>query len=389
VKKIRVGLVGAGFAAALHAEAISTVPGIDAAYKTVCSRGPQREAFAKKFRIPNTAADWTGMLKDPEIDVIDITTPVAMHMPMILQALDAGKNVICEKPLSGYCGLPGDKDPVGKTVSKKKMYETVCQDAEALKEKVQKSGKLFFYAENFVYAPSVQRILQVMKSRQSHIMMIRSEEWHSGSHAAHAGRWDKTGGGVMIRMACHPLSAALYLKHESAKLHGADVGIKSVFGQAENIIAAFKEEDLKHIAARPYDVDDWAKILVTFSDGTVADISCSDFALGGTRNVVDVYTNNCVLNANMSPNNEAMGYFPDAAGMDEVYLAEKLETKQGYQYIYSNEIISRGYAGEFRDFMECAAYGREPLSGIDLAAETLTVIYAGYLANESKSPVTL
>jgi len=147
------------------------------------------------------------------------------------------------------------------------------------------------------------------------------------------------------------------------------------------------EEDLTHTAARPYDVDDWAKILVTFSDTSVADISCSDFALGGTRNVVDVYTNNCVLNANLSPNNEAMGYFPDDKGMDDVYLAEKIETKHGYQYIYSCESITRGYMGEMRDFLECAASGRAPQSGIDLAAETVKVIYAGYLAGETGSPV--
>jgi predicted dehydrogenase len=387
MKKIRVGLIGAGFAAALHAEAITMVPGIDAAYKTVSDLTSRRDDFAKQFGIPGTAADWTDLLRDDEIDIIDIATPVAMHMPMILKALEAGKHVMCEKPLTGYCGLPGDIDPIGKTVSKKRMYETVCENTEILKEKVKKSGRQFFYCENFVYAPSVQKILSVMSARRSRIMMIRAEEWHSGSHAAHAGRWDKTGGGVMIRMACHPLSAALYLKRESEKSRGADSEVKTVYGQAANIIASLPEEDLTHIAARPYDVDDWAKILVSFSDTSVADISCSDFALGGTRNVVDVYTNNCVLNANMSPNNEAMGYFPDGTGMDDVYLAEKIETKLGFQYIYSNEVITRGYAGEMRDFMECASTGRASQSGIDLAAETVKVIYAGYLAGETGSPV--
>jgi predicted dehydrogenase len=218
-------------------------------------------------------------------------------------------------------------------------------------------------------------------------MMIRAEEWHSGSHTPHARRWAMTGGGVMIRMACHPLSAALYLKHESAKCRGKDAAIASISGHTANIIAGLPEEDLTHIAARPYDVEDWAKILVTFTDGTIADISCSDFALGGTRNVVDVYTNNCVLNANMSPNNETTGYFPDDKGMQDAYIAEKIETKRGYQYIYACESFTRGYVGELQDFADCIVLGRQPLSGIDLAAETIRAIYAAYLSRENGCPV--
>jgi predicted dehydrogenase len=387
MKRVNIGLVGSGFAASIHADSYGKIYGLDVRIKAVASIDVNRNEFAKKHCIPVVKTDYRELISDPEIDIIDIATPVNQHMPMIMQSLEAGKHVICEKPLTGYCGLPGDVDPIGRTVSRQVMYEYICENIRKLREKVRASGRLFMYAENFVYAPSVQRSVDILKSRKAHAMMIRAEEWHSGSHAYHAGRWECTGGGVLIRMACHPLTAALYIKHETSINRGQDVAISKVWAQTANMIERLEEKDLVHISARPYDVEDWAKIVVTFSDGTVADISCSDFALGGTRNVVETYANNCVLTANMSPNTENMGYFPDEEGMEKVYIAEKVENKSGYQYIYSNEEITRGYIGELQDFTECAAYGREPVCGMDLASETIQAIYAGYLSAEKGSQI--
>ena len=83
-----------------------------------------------------------------------------------------------------------------------------------------------------------------------------------------------------------------------------------------------------------------------------------------------------------------MGYFPDEEGMENIYIAEKVENKSGYQYIYSNEEMTRGYIGEMQDFTECAAFGREPVCGINLACETVKAIYAGYLSADKGTQIT-
>jgi predicted dehydrogenase len=157
------------------------------------------------------------MLSDPEIDVIDICTPPVLHQDMVEEAMRAGKHVICEKPLTGYCGRAGDPQPIGRHVAKRSMYESLLQGLEISREKIARSGQLFCYAENWVYAPSIRKAVELIYAGKPRLLVLKGEESHSGSHAPHAARWDQTGGGALIRQGCHPLSAVLYLKQEEEK----------------------------------------------------------------------------------------------------------------------------------------------------------------------------
>src|SRR6201988_2088448 len=96
--QVRVGLVGTGFVAELHMYAYKRVYGVDAKVVAAVSRSEQVEAFAKKHNIAQTYRDCRTLLADPAIDVIDICTPPAMHAQMIVDAVRAGKHVICEQP---------------------------------------------------------------------------------------------------------------------------------------------------------------------------------------------------------------------------------------------------------------------------------------------------
>ena len=89
--KVRVGLVGSGFAAELHMYAYKRVYGVDAEVAAVVSRSDQVEAFAKKHKIAQTHRDYRALLADPAIDVIDICTPPNLHAQMIVNAVRAGK----------------------------------------------------------------------------------------------------------------------------------------------------------------------------------------------------------------------------------------------------------------------------------------------------------
>src|SRR5437868_2158002 len=96
--KIRVGLVGSGFVSELHMYAYKRVYGVDAEVVAVVSRGDHVVEFAKKHGIPTTYRDYKALLADKTIDVVDICTPPALHAAMIVDAMRAGKHVICEKP---------------------------------------------------------------------------------------------------------------------------------------------------------------------------------------------------------------------------------------------------------------------------------------------------
>ena len=102
--KVRVGLVGCGFAAELHMYAYQRVYGVDAQVTAVAARGDHVLDFAKKHQIRRTYRDVQSMVADKEIDAVDICTPPALHAGMIVEAVQAGKHVICEKPFTGYFG---------------------------------------------------------------------------------------------------------------------------------------------------------------------------------------------------------------------------------------------------------------------------------------------
>lgn len=389
MKKVKVGLVGSGFVAELHMYAYKRVYGVDAEVAAVVSRGDHVVDFAKKYQIPTVYRDYSDLLKDKEIDVVDICTPPSLHAPMIVDFMKAGKHVICEKPFTGYFGREGDQSPVGKYVPKSLMYERVLEEMEATSRVIQASGKIFMYAEDWVYAPAIAKTVEMVKATKDKILFMKAEESHSGSHAAHAAQWGLTGGGSLIRMGCHPLSAVLYLKQEEAKARGESITIAAVTADVGNVVACLRPEERPYIKANPVDVEDWGTLTVTFSDGTKATVFSGDMILGGVRNLVETYTSGGALFANITPNNHMVSYMTDEAKLAGVYITEKVDRKTGWQFVCLEEEWTRGYNQEIQDFMECVAVGRQPLSGLELAYDTIKVNYAAYWAAEDGKRIKL
>ena len=289
--KVRVGLVGCGFVAELHMYAYKRVYGVDAEVSAVAARGAQVVDFAKKHNIAKTYRDFRELIADPNLDVIDICTPPMLHASMIVDAMQAGKHVICEKPFAGYFGRDGDKTPIGKHVPKSLMYERVMEEMDKTSKAIRATGKLFMYAEDWVYAPAIAKIVEVLKATKDKILFMKGEESHSGSHAAHAAQWAMTGGGSLIRMGCHPLSAVLYLKDVEAKARGERIGVSAVTADVGNVAACLRDNERTYIKAKPVDVEDWGMLSLTFSDGTKSTVFSGDMIMGGVRNVVEAYTN--------------------------------------------------------------------------------------------------
>lgn len=380
MKTIKVGMIGSGFVSELHMYAYRRVYGVNVEVAAVVSRGDYVEEFAKRHSIAQTHRDYRALLADPIIDVVDICTPPAAHGEMIVAAISAGKHVICEKPFLGYFGRLGDWAPIGKHVPKAVMYERVMAKMEETRAAIRKSGKLFMYAEDWVYAPAVAKTAEMLKATKDKILFMKGEESHSGSHAAHAAQWAMTGGGSLIRMGCHPLAAVLYLKRVEARARGETVTVADVTADVGNVAAGLKPEERQYIKANPVDVEDWGMLTVTFSDGTKATIFSGDMIMGGVRNLIETYTSGGSLFANITPNNHMLTYMTDEQKLADIYITEKVDRKTGWQFVCLEEEWTRGYLQEIQDFMECAATGRQPLADMDLASDTTRVQYAGYWA---------
>jgi predicted dehydrogenase len=387
--KVRVGLVGCGFVAELHMYAYKRVYGIDAQVTAVAARGEQVLDFAKKHQIRQAYRDFPSLLADKEIDVVDICTPPALHAGMIVEAVQAGKHVICEKPFTGYFGRPDDKVPVGKHVPKSRMYERVIEEMDKTCAAIKASGRLFMYAEDWIYAPAVAKTVEILQATKDKILFMKAEESHSGSHAAHAAQWSMTGGGSLIRMGCHPLSAVLYLKQVEARSRGERISACAVTADVGNVASCLSPQERRFIKANPVDVEDWGVLTLTFSDGTKSTVFSGDMIMGGVRNVVETYTSGGALFANITPNNHMTSYLTDEDKLAGVYITEKVDRKTGWQFVCLEEEWTRGYLQEIQDFMECVSRGRQPRADVALAYETTKLNYAAYWSAEEGRRVDL
>lgn len=388
--EICLGMAGAGRATELHMDALKRFSGIPICYKHIIARRfEQVNAYKLKYGFINSSLDYNDLLNDSEIDVIDICTPPYAHEYMIEAALKAGKHVICEKPLSGYFGHEGDEKPIGKKVSKVKMYHELIKSLNRLEMIVEQSGKKFMYAENFVYAPAIMKASEIITKKRSKILFAKGEESLKGSSSPVAGEWDKTGGGTFIRTGAHPLSAILWLKRIEGNVRGERIYVKSVFADMSQITSSLSPYEHRHIAANPHDVEDCGTVILTFSDGTKAVVIATDTLLGGSKNYVELYCNDAAITCKLTMSDMMSTYFLDEDRLDDVYLSEMLPSKTGWNNPFLEDEIIRGYVDEMRDFMESIYYDKEPKSGYWLAHDTAKIIYAAYMSAEIGKAVEL
>ncbi len=377
MKTVTVGIVGAGRGTQLHAMGYEKVYGISVRLKSIYSRTPERTQKAKDaYGIEQIVPTYEDLLNDPEIDVIDICTPPYSHKEMIIKALNHGKHVICEKPLCGFFGSG--------TTDKQVMYESVLKDLDELDEAIQKSGKTFMYAENFIYAPAIVKAAEIIKAKGSKILYAKGEESLAGSSSPVAGYWEKNGGGTLMRVGSHPLGAIVWLK---AHLSGAHV--TSVVSDIASVTPDLSDYEHRHIQSRPVDVEDTATVCLTFSDNTKAVIVACDTRLGGSLNYVDLYCNDAMLECKLTMHNAMSTYLLDEDGMENVGISEMLRTKQGWNNPFISDEILRGYSGEMQDFMEAVAFNHKPMSDYVVAKETTKVMYAAYLSAQKGEKVVL
>ena len=96
---LRAGIVGAGFAGREHVDALRRLPGVEIAALT--SGSPERgSTVAASLGIPRAPADWRELVESDDVDVVHVCVPNDVHAEIVLGALAAGKDVICEKPLA-------------------------------------------------------------------------------------------------------------------------------------------------------------------------------------------------------------------------------------------------------------------------------------------------
>ena len=99
MKKVTTAIIGTGFMGRVHIEGIRRLGHVE-----VVAVAGSSDASAKKFAaemgVERSTGDYKTLLADPSIDAVHVLTPNSLHFPMSMAALEAGKAVLCEKPLT-------------------------------------------------------------------------------------------------------------------------------------------------------------------------------------------------------------------------------------------------------------------------------------------------
>jgi predicted dehydrogenase len=161
-KELRIGLIGCGFMGRTHSNGYNRVSNFfpDLGYRPVlkaaCSRTESTvKGFAEQWGYESWETDWKTLIARDDIDAVDICTPNNMHAEIAIAAANAGKMILCEKPLSRT--LKEGEDMV-KTIKKTGVKNTVWYNyrripAVTLAKQIIDSGKLgriFHYRANFL-----------------------------------------------------------------------------------------------------------------------------------------------------------------------------------------------------------------------------------------------
>ena len=315
------GLIGDFYTMTLHGQR-----GRDRV-RVVYSRTEERgRAFSERWGIPEHTTDLRAAVNHPETDVVVIGLPNYLHEEAVAAAAEAGKAVLCTKPLGRN-----------------------AEEARRILETVEKAGVFGGYLEDLCYTPkTLKAIASVEAGALGDVTWVRSRETHPGPHSAWF--WDGrlTGGGAIIDLGCHCIEI-----------------IRNFVGKQNRPIEVMCHTDT---LVHPISDEDNAIALIRFESGAIGQFEVSWTFRGGMdlRDEVAGTHGTIWLNHFLRT-----GFEMFTAGGSSGYVAEKAETSAGWLFPVGDEVSELGYVDMFSDMFDAIDSGGQP-------RETL---YDGYVVN--------
>lgn len=245
---IRFALIGTGVIAEKHAQSIQSSK--DAQLVAIRSSDKTRaEQLAKKFNIPKVFTDYEALLKDPEIDAVDIVTTNNQHADLGIKAAKAKKHVLVEKPID---------------ISVKK--------AEHLIQECKKNNVTLSVISQHRFDEAILQVKDLLQKGalgkpilgHCSIKWARNKDYYEAS----AG-WRKTkeqaGGGVLIMQTIHHLDLLQSLLGEVTSVHGMTTNLKHNLEVEDTAVALLKFKNgaiatLEGTTSLPYSLNDRLEI---------------------------------------------------------------------------------------------------------------------------------
>jgi predicted dehydrogenase len=332
--EVGVGLVGSGFIGQAHAEAFSTSS--VASVRAVASRSPDRvAAFAARWGIPAWHTDYRDLVIRPDVDVVCVGAPNFLHRDITVAAAQAGKHVICEKPLA-------------RTLAEADEMIAACRGA----------GVKLMYAEDICFAPKYVRAKELAdEGALGDVYLVRQSEQHFGPHSDWFWDPELAGGGVLMDMGCHGIEFARWVHHKPPVLSvTAEVGT-FVHGQRTR-------------------AEDHAIVTIRFDGRRAALIEASWAKPGGIDDRAEIVGSRGVTYADLVHGSSLTTFSDVGYG----YAAEKAPDTRGWTFTMFAELWHSGFPQEMDHFARCVADDTPPSETGEDGRAVLEIIYAAYRA---------
>ena len=239
---IKVGIVGTGIGR-LHADGYKKCRDVE--IKAFCDIDEARARHsAEEYGVKDVYTDYREMMTDSEIDAVSVCTPNSLHAPVAIAAFEAGKHVICEKPLA-----------------------TNAQDGKAMVEAGKKAGKIFMMAFNNRFRGDTQLLKKCIEAGDLGEIYYAKTGWLRRKGIPGMGGWFTTkslsGGGPLIDLGVHVLNLTLWLMGNPKPTY--------VMGSS---YAKFGPQMAKQCGGT-YDVEDLATGMVKLENGATVFVEAS------------------------------------------------------------------------------------------------------------------
>ncbi len=349
--KIKVGIVGAKFAADFHTDAYSRNDRVEVAAIADINQD-NLKVYCDKWKVKDTYTDYKEMLKRDDLDLISICAPNFLHHEVAMECIKAGKHAVCEKPLA--------------------------TDVAAAREMVaaaRKAGVKLLYAEDWVYAPALKRVIELINEGGiGQVLYVKARECHNGTHSPFAKNKKTCGGGSMIHLAIHPIGWILHLIGDQGKNKVTEVAAMINGGAEQNYVH------------KTNGGEDFSMGMMKFANGVHAFVEGNYITVGGMRDNVEVYGSEGNIHVDMTMGSPISLYSRPGVA----YTIEKTDNTLGWTRPAVDEFYNLGYVHELAAFVECVRTGSDPLWGCSAEAglACLEIIDAMYKSAAEKKTVT-
>ncbi|HID76789.1 MAG TPA: Gfo/Idh/MocA family oxidoreductase [Planctomycetaceae bacterium] len=262
-RELRIGMLGCGFMGRAHSNAWLQVnhffarehrPVLKACYGREQDRD-KLEEFADRWGYESVETDWRKVIERDDIDLVDVCVPNFMHHDCVIAAAEAGKTIVCEKPLA-----------------------MSAAEAEAMVAAVEKAGVANMVSFNYRRVPAIALFKQLIEEgrvgRAFHYRATYNQDYTIAADVPQGGmalwRLDRrvAGSGVTGDLLAHSIDTAEWLNGP----------IQKVVAYAETFIKERKHTDTGKV--EKVDIDDACMFLAVFQNGSIGTFESTRYARG-------------------------------------------------------------------------------------------------------------